>query len=243
MAERDREGEGQAVTARMEQRVTWKRRRPWVILCGGLFAVLVIGGLQVPNAPPTGGGGGVKSSSSAKAKPVNYYQQALNTAEEGYFEAAVGQLYYIPPGHKDYRAAQQKIAEYKEKNKIKQRAERLARLASYAPIRYAQIRENNLNLTSIQFADYVESIKGKRVRWTGYAGDVEQTMFGGYRARFDMDAPEDLFSIPEVTFDVSEQDSRQITKGGRYTFVGTIDSVVEILTSCQVRLRDVEWSE
>jgi hypothetical protein len=44
--------------------------------------------------------------------------------------------------------------------------------------------------------------------------------------------------VPDITFDVPENQALQLRKDDRVTFSGTIDSVTNILGSCQIRLSD-----
>ena len=95
-------------------------------------------------------------------------------------------------------------------------------------ISFMKIRRNMENMTDLQFEEYTKSIKGKNIRWRGYVEDVKEKFFGGYEVLIDMDNPNELISVQDVTFDVSKEQGISLKKNQRIQFEGEISSVLNI---------------
>jgi len=104
---------------------------------------------------------------------------------------------------------------------------------------YATIRAQMEGMTEAQFKQYARSLKGKRVQWTGWVEDVNETLFGNYEVWVDMDAPDELFSVQDVTFDVPADVALSLRRDQKITFTGIIDSALNVLESTQITLSDV----
>ena len=102
------------------------------------------------------------------------------------------------------------------------------------------IRKKIENMTEAQFNVYSRSIEGKRIKWTGWVEDVNEKMFGGYELMVDMDSPNELVSVQDVTFNIPENIALKISKNRKITFVGDVKSVLDIIGSCQVSLENIE---
>lgn len=103
---------------------------------------------------------------------------------------------------------------------------------------FEQIRNTMLAQTDAQWNRYSETLVGKRVAWTGWVEEVNERVFGGYDLWVDMDSPGQVVSVQDVTLSVSEGIALQLQKDQRVHVVGIIDSVSNILGSCQINLED-----
>ena len=92
--------------------------------------------------------------------------------------------------------------------------------------------------TSIQWSDFTKPLKGQRVQWSGWIVEARQKTFGGYEVWIDMDPPNTPLSVQDVSFDVTAEVARSLSKGQRVAFTGTITSIVDVFSSCQINLKD-----
>lgn len=106
-------------------------------------------------------------------------------------------------------------------------------------INYFQIRKYMENKTELQFDEYAKTLIGHRIKWHGWIENVDSKIFGGYVTYIDMDAPNSI-SIQDVSFDVSQKLALSLQKGKKITFTGDIETIDDILTSCQVTLTNVK---
>ncbi len=81
-----------------------------------------------------------------------------------------------------------------------------------------------------------KSLEGKKIRWNGWVEEVEEKLFGGYKVLIDMDSPNDIASVQDITFEVPKEQAISLKKEEMITFEGKISSILNILTSLQVSL-------
>jgi hypothetical protein len=119
-----------------------------------------------------------------------------------------------------------------------------ARLASTsAPIApapaFEEIRSIMGQMTDAQWNQYSISLEGlTATEWVGWVEDVNEKTFGGYELWVDMDPPEETFSVQDVTFDIPEDIALEIRRDSKVTFSGRIISVMNIMGSLQILLKD-----
>ena len=111
--------------------------------------------------------------------------------------------------------------------------------ASAAP-NYYQIRSNMEKMTEVQFSSYTKGLIGQKVTWTGYVSEVSEGWFGGYKVLIDMDPPTSL-SVQDITIEIPESIAMKFTKNKKVTFTGVIESIIEVLSTCQVSLKNVKF--
>lgn len=104
---------------------------------------------------------------------------------------------------------------------------------------FSTIRTQMEGMTEAQFKQYARTLKGKQVHWTGWVEDVNETLLGDYEVWVDMDAPDELFSVQDVTFKVPADVALSLRRDQKITFTGTVDSVLNVLESTQITLSDV----
>ena len=92
------------------------------------------------------------------------------------------------------------------------------------------------NLTEAQFKAVARGLEGRSIRWRGWVEDVNEKMFGGYELWVDMDSPNVIISVQDVTFDVSENLALSLRKDAPVSFEGTIRSVMNVIGSLSVQL-------
>lgn len=109
-----------------------------------------------------------------------------------------------------------------------------------ADLSFREIRRSKENMTDIQWEEFSESLKGKRVRWNGYVEDVSKKMFGGYEVLVDMDPPSEQLSVQDVNFSIPKEQAASLKKDSPISFEGVISSVMSILGSIQVSLKDAK---
>jgi hypothetical protein len=109
-----------------------------------------------------------------------------------------------------------------------------------ATLTYPEIRNAAENLTSLQWNDYAQSLKGKRVRWQGWVSQSKEKFFGGYEVLVDMDPPGTVLSVQDVYFDVDEGTARALNLNQPIRFEGTIRNVLKTLGHASVTLDDVD---
>lgn len=107
-------------------------------------------------------------------------------------------------------------------------------------ISFKSIRNKIEGMTEAQFNAYSKSITGKRIKWTGWVEDVNEKMFGGYELWIDMDSPSEMVSIQDITFNIPEKLAMKLTKNKRVIFEGDIESVIDLLGSCQISLENTK---
>ena len=103
-------------------------------------------------------------------------------------------------------------------------------------ISFADIKYNMNQMTELQFKEYVKSLEDKKIRWNGWVEEVEEKLFGGYKVLIDMDSPNDIASVQDITFEVPKEQAISLKKDEMITFEGKISSILNILTSLQVSL-------
>lgn len=103
---------------------------------------------------------------------------------------------------------------------------------------FETIRAEMDGMTEAQFKQYARSLKGKTVNWSGWVEDVNETVFGTYEVWVDMDAPDELFSVQDVTFDVPADVALNLRRDQKIRFTGLIDSAHNVLESTQIDLSD-----
>jgi len=107
-------------------------------------------------------------------------------------------------------------------------------------VTYAEIRNSMNSMTDAQWGAYVRSLEGEKIRWTGYVEDVKETYSGDYELLVDMDAPEVLFSVYEVSFKVPSSVSLSLNKDQQIEFEGIISSVSSMLGMLDVSLKQAK---
>lgn len=108
-------------------------------------------------------------------------------------------------------------------------------------ISFHEVRRNKENMTDLQWEEYAKSIKGKRIRWSGYVEEVKSKFFGGYQVLVDMDPPHDKMSVQDVYLDkVTKEQALSLEKDNPIEFEGTISSAISVLGSLQISLKDVK---
>ena len=108
-------------------------------------------------------------------------------------------------------------------------------------ITFGTIRDYYNNSTEARWDIYKVQQKGKRIEWTGWVDDVEKDMFGDYyTVNIDMDSPEDIFSIYDLTLNnISETTALKFTKLQKTKFNGIIESMDDILGTVHVAIEPV----
>ena len=104
-----------------------------------------------------------------------------------------------------------------------------------AGLSYFTIRNNMQNMTDLHFKEYVNSIKGTPITWTGWVVEVKEKWLGGYEVWIDMDSPES-FSVQDITFEITKAEALSLNKDQKITFTGAIENVIGLLGSCSVTL-------
>jgi hypothetical protein len=92
-------------------------------------------------------------------------------------------------------------------------------------------------MTDAQFKAYAQSLEGKKIRWTGYVEDVKGTSSGDYELLVDMDGPNVLFSVYEISFKVPSSVALSLNKDKQVEFEGIISSVSNVFGVCCVSLK------
>lgn len=106
---------------------------------------------------------------------------------------------------------------------------------------YSEVRAIADAATDVQWDVYSASLKGKFViNWTGWVDDVSEKMFvGGYQMLIDMDSPSELFSLYDVTFDISNSQALKFSKNSQIIFSGKIKRAYKMLGTLTIELTDV----
>lgn len=106
--------------------------------------------------------------------------------------------------------------------------------APVSPISYQQIEavfDGSRDLTDAQRRDFLDNLRGAKVRWTGVVEEVDEN----YVVFVDIDG---LFY--DVRFTLPPEAAVKINRGQEITFVGLIAEVESFMwRSCRVVLRDV----
>lgn len=121
--------------------------------------------------------------------------------------------------------------------------ETLAPTSTPAPMAppYNEIRSTVEGMTEAQWKAYLPTLEGNIVaNWSGWVEDVDVKLFGDYELWVDMDSPDELFSIQDVTFIIPEDVALELQKDQKVTFSGVIDRASNVLGSVQIDLLDVE---
>lgn len=107
-----------------------------------------------------------------------------------------------------------------------------------ADVKFQEIRNSFTNLTSYQWKDYTNSLKGKKIAtWEGYVIDVVKQKNGKYNLIIDMDKAAD-FGIPEVSMvNMDEIQIVSYNKGEKIYFGGTILEVMKTSSSFVVIIK------
>ena len=96
-----------------------------------------------------------------------------------------------------------------------------------------------VGMTEAQFKLIADQLKGKSIsNWTGWVENVNVKTLGGYEVWIDMDSPDTLMSVQDVTFDVSEELALLLSKDAPINFSGEIESVTNIFGSLQIQLKN-----
>jgi hypothetical protein len=103
---------------------------------------------------------------------------------------------------------------------------------------YAEYRAQTRSLIGTEQAKYAQGLVGKRVEnWQGIIYDVVKKTSGDqYEIRVDLDHPKGSALLPEVTIDVSKDETLQVTAGQNITFSGIIRSITCIVQFCPVEI-------
>ena len=99
-------------------------------------------------------------------------------------------------------------------------------------------------MTEAQWNNYVDQIVGAWVtNWTGWIDDINEKTLGGYELWIDMDPPDEMLSVYDVTFYISDEVALQIIKDTPITFSGKITAVTDILgVGLVITLEEAEWA-
>lgn len=103
---------------------------------------------------------------------------------------------------------------------------------------FKEIRSEMEIMTDAQWMKYTEQLKGTRVaNWTGWIEDVNEKTFGGYELWIDMDSPDAVLSLYEISFDIPEDLALGFRKDQAVTFSGRIESIRKgIFGECRIQL-------
>lgn len=94
-------------------------------------------------------------------------------------------------------------------------------------------------MTDAQWDLYVKGLAGMSVDgWTGWVEDVRSKTFGGYELWIDMDSPDELISVQDVSFDIPDSLALELNKDDKVNFSGTIYYAQYILGSLQISLEN-----
>ena len=105
---------------------------------------------------------------------------------------------------------------------------------------FDEIRDNYKEMTEAQWKAYRETLDGLWVEWEGWVSNVDKgTILGKYTLLVDMDSPDDVFSVYDVSFSVPEEEALKYNKEQRVRFSGVIGNVGTFLGSMSIRLEDV----
>jgi hypothetical protein len=106
---------------------------------------------------------------------------------------------------------------------------------------YKEICVNNMNeMTDAQWKQHRTTVEGTMIiSWTGYVDDARAKLLGGYELLVDMDPPDELFSAYDIAFDITENEALSYLKDQEVTFSGKIDTVMNLIGSCEIRLKEV----
>ena len=99
----------------------------------------------------------------------------------------------------------------------------------------------NTDLTDLQRKKIIEPYIGNRVLWQGWAEEVKEKG-NGYVVCVDMDKPEIVFSVYDLTIPVSETLALKINKDQIVYIAGTIKSIDMIMGTFSVELTNPKLS-
>ena len=105
-------------------------------------------------------------------------------------------------------------------------------------ISFEEMRENYNSMTQVQWEQYSQKLRGRKVEWCGWVEDVERKYLGRCELQVDMDSPKS-WGVQEVFFDVSENLAMKLNKDQFICFHGTIESVGKTLFTLYIMLKDV----
>jgi hypothetical protein len=103
---------------------------------------------------------------------------------------------------------------------------------------YAEYRAQTRSLSGARQDQYTQALVGERVEnWQGIIVDVVKKLSGDqYEIRVDLDHPKGSALLPEVTIDVSKDETLQVTAGQNISFSGIIRSITCIGQFCPVEI-------
>lgn len=105
---------------------------------------------------------------------------------------------------------------------------------------YEEICAPMVGMTEAQWKQHTANLTNSiATDWTGWVEDVNVKAFGGFELLVDMNAPDALMSVQDVTFDIADDIALRFSKDQPVTFTGAISSISNIIGSCQVRLEGV----
>lgn len=90
--------------------------------------------------------------------------------------------------------------------------------------------------TEARFKAYARSVEGSWIRWQGWVEDVNEKLLGGYEVWIDMDSPEEMLSVQDITFDIPDSLALALEKNQQIVFEGQISSLRNFLGSLSVGL-------
>lgn len=105
-------------------------------------------------------------------------------------------------------------------------------------ISFEEMRENYNSMTQVQWEQYSQKLRGRKVEWCGWVEDVERKYLGRCELQVDMDSPKS-WGVQEVFFDVSENLAMKLNKDQFICFHGTIESVGKTIFTLYIMLKDV----
>ena len=107
---------------------------------------------------------------------------------------------------------------------------------------YEGLQAERDRMTDAQWDAYREPLKGLRVEWSGW---VEEAKDQGSKGQLliDMDSPETVFSVQDVTFDVPKESILIYNKDQQVTFQGDIKTVTSFLDKVSVTLENAKVVE
>lgn len=120
----------------------------------------------------------------------------------------------------------------------------LSKALEQGDITFEKFRSVFDELTDIQFKQLRQELEGKKVIWSGYLDEVKEKWLGGFEIQVDMDSPETILSIYDVSLTVSSDMKDFIsilTKDQQLKFQGKIKNIQKILGKLVVNIKDVKF--
>ena len=102
---------------------------------------------------------------------------------------------------------------------------------------FQEIRSKMTSMTEAQRNIYAKGLENKTVSdWTGWVEDVNKKLLGGYELWVDMDSPNELLSVQDITFDIPNDLALKLQKDSKVTFSGKIEIASNTLESLSIKL-------